>query len=466
MELRASNRWSRRHTLAGIAAAATAAMTATAAAATAAAGRAEVAMPALPRRRGRSHDIRAFGAVPGAPATAAIARAIAACAADGGGRVVVPAGRFPTGAIRLLSGTELHLARGATLAFSTDPADYPLAPTRWEGVELLGHAPLIGAWDAQDVAITGEGVLDGQASAANWWSWSGGDRFGWRPGMPNQRADRDALFAMAAAGVPPERRIFGPGHFLRPMFLQFQRCARVLVEGVTVQDSPCWSIHPALCEDVTVRGVSVVGHGPNTDGCDPESVTRMLIDRCAFDTGDDCIAIKSGRDADGRRLAAPTRGVLIRDCRMRAGHGGITIGSEVSGGVYDVVAERCAMSSPDLWYALRIKTNPRRGGAIAGIHLRDIDVGEVARAAIGCDFTYEGTGGPYPPRLADVTVERMRVARTGRVLDLHGLPGTPVPAIALADCRFDAVRAPDVLDQAAAPSTERVRVNGRPVSAS
>jgi polygalacturonase len=373
----------------------------------------------------------------------------------------VPPGRFLTGAIRLRSRVELHLKRGATLAFSTDPRDYPLAPTRCEGVELVNYAPLIGAWNAHDIAITGAGTLDGCGSNAHWWSWSSGPQFGWRPGMPDQRADRAALFAMAAAGVPPEKRVFGPGHFLRPMFVQFNNCQRVLVEGVTIRDAPCWVLHPVLSRDVTIRGVTVTGHGPNTDGCDPESVTSMLIDRCTFDTGDDCIAIKSGRDADGRRLAAPTRGIWIRNCIMRAGHGGVTIGSEMSGGVYDVLVEHCTMSSPDLWYALRIKTNPRRGGAIAGIHMRDIDVGRVAKAAIGCDFTYEGGEGPFTPSLRDVRVERLHATDVERVLELRGVAATPVAGLSLSDCRFDVVRQPSVLDHAAPVDLRRVRIAQR-----
>jgi polygalacturonase len=419
--------------------------------------------PTLPRRVGRDVDITQLGARgDGAtPATEALNLAIAACERMGGGRVVVPPGRFLTGAIRLRSRVELHLKRGATLAFSTDPRDYPLAPTRYEGVELVNYAPLIGAWNAHDIAITGAGTLDGCGSNAHWWSWSSGPQFGWRPGMPDQRADRAALFAMAAAGVPPEKRVFGPGHFLRPMFVQFNNCQRVLVEGVTIRDAPCWVLHPVLSRDVTIRGVTVTGHGPNTDGCDPESVTSMLIDRCTFDTGDDCIAIKSGRDADGRRLAAPTRGIWIRNCIMRAGHGGVTIGSEMSGGVYDVLVEHCTMSSPDLWYALRIKTNPRRGGAIAGIHMRDIDVGRVAKAAIGCDFTYEGGEGPFTPSLRDVRVERLHATDVERVLELRGVAATPVAGLSLSDCRFDVVRQPSVLDHAAPVDLRRVRIAQR-----
>ncbi|MDB5455267.1 MAG: glycoside hydrolase family 28 protein [Caulobacter sp.] len=396
--------------------------------------------------------------------TAAFARAIQQCAEAGGGRVLVPPGRWLTGAIRLRTGVELHLAQGATLVFSTDPARYPIVATRWEGVELMNYSPLIFADGERDVAITGRGVLDGQGAA--WWSWSSAPRFGWRPGLPNQREARNALFRMAEQGVPVARRVFGDGHSLRPMMLQFQNCANVLVEGVTLRDSPCWTIHPVLSRNVIVRDVTVIGHGPNTDGCDPESVDGMLIERCTFDTGDDCIAIKSGRNADGRRLARPTRNILIQDCLMKDGHGGVVIGSEVSGGVRDIFIRRCRMDSPNLWYALRFKNNAMRGGVVENIHCRDVQVGRLARAAITCDFNYEeGARGAFTPVLRNLTVERMSAQATVQVLDSQGLPTAPVRDIVLRDCQFDGVTQPSIITHTMGLRLERVRVNGKPVAA-
>lgn len=395
--------------------------------------------------------------------SAAFARAIQKCADAGGGRVVVPPGRWITGPIRLRTGVELHLMEGATVAFSTDAARYPIVATRWEGVELMNYAPLVFADGERDVAVTGRGVLDGQGAA--WWSWSSGERFGWRPGLPSQREARAALFRMAEQGVPVAQRIFGEGHYLRPMMLQFQNCANVLVEGVTLRDSPCWTIHPVLCRNVTVRDVTVIGHGPNTDGCNPESVDGMLIERCAFDSGDDCIAIKSGRNADGRRLAAPTRNILIQDCEMKDGHGGVVIGSEVSGGVNNVFVQRCHMDSPNLWYALRFKNNAMRGGVVENIHCRDIQVGRLARAAITCDFNYEeGANGAFTPVLRNVSVERMRATAATQVLDLQGLATAPVRDIVLRNCRFDGVAQPSIVTNTSGLKLERVRVNGRLVA--
>lgn len=420
-----------------------------------------VARVRRPRFAERTIDIRDHGATLGGEVscTAAFADAIAACAAAGGGRVLVPEGRWLTGAVRLLSGVDLHVAAGATVAFSTDLADYPIVPTRFEGVELMNHSPLIYATDVRDVAVTGTGTIDGQGAA--WWSWSGGARYGWREGLPSQRAARTRLFAMAEENVPVAERRFGGGDYIRPNLMQFQRCENVLIEGVTLRDSPCWNVHPVLSRNVLMRNVTVTGLGPNNDGCDPESVDGMVIEGCTFDTGDDCIAIKSGRNADGRRIAVPARDIVIRDCTMHAGHGGVVIGSEMSGGVENVFAERCRMSSPDLWYALRFKTNAVRGGRIAHIRARDIDVGVVERAAITCDFNYEeGANGPFVPELDDVVVERLKVENSVRVIDAQGLPQAPVGRISLQDCRFDGVREASIVERVRELDLVNVRVNG------
>ncbi|QJU60733.1 glycoside hydrolase family 28 protein [Sphingomonas sp. AP4-R1] len=423
---------------------------------------ARVRPPVFPKR---DVDIRAYGAQAGGRVlcTRAFADAIAACVAAGGGRVIVPDGRWLTGAIRLQSNVELHLEEGAVLLFSTDPALYPIVATRFEGVELMNYSPLIYASDVRNVAVTGRGTIDGQGAA--WWSWSGSARHGWREGLPNQRTARIRLFEMAEKGVPVAERRFGEGSYLRPNLIQFQRCDTVLIEGVTLRDSPCWNVHPVASRNVTLRGVTVSGLGPNNDGCDPESVDGMVIEDCTFDTGDDCIAIKSGRNADGRRLALPSHDIVIRRCTMKAGHGGVVIGSEVSGGVENVFAEQCTMSSPDLWYALRFKSNAVRGGRIAHVRARDITVGQVGKAAITCDFQYEeGRNGPFTPELDDIVVERLKVADAIRVLDCQGLPKAPVGRMTLRDCRFDGVREPSIVERITALRLDGVTVNGRPVA--
>lgn len=420
--------------------------------------------PGFPDRRLSVAD---FGAVGDGVTknTNSFAEAIKACADAGGGHVVVPAGRYLTGPIHLASNIDLHVQKEAVVLFSTDPADYPLAYTRYEGVELWNYSPLIYARGARNVAVTGAGLLNGRASNDYWWPWCGAERFGWEEGAPSQSADRHALFGMAEAGTPVDDRVFGHGHYLRPSFVEFYDCENVLVEGVHIHNSPFWNIHPVLCRNVLVRNVTVFGHGPNNDGCNPESVDGMLIEGCQFDTGDDCIAIKAGRNADGRRLDAPAQNILIRNCTMKAGHGGVVIGSEISGGVDNVFAENCYMSSPDLWYALRFKNNAMRGGVVENIHVRDIEVGQVSRAAITCDFNYEeGENGPYIPVVRDVTVEHLHVKNAGRVLDIQGLPGAPVRNITLRDCSFDGVDEKSIVRFAEGLSLTNVCVNGQSVT--
>jgi polygalacturonase len=423
-----------------------------------------VKAPTFPNR---TFDIVNFGAKADGKtlATGAIARAIAACSAAGGGRVLVPAGNFLTGAVHLKSNVELHLVAGATLLFSTDPAHYPMVFTRWEGIELMNYSPLVYAFEARNIAITGAGTLDGQASPEHWWSWKGpwgGEiEHGWREGMPNQRPARAVLFQMAEDRVPVEKRVFGEGHYLRPPFIQPYRCENVLIEGVRIRRSPFWNVHPVLCRNVILRGLDIFGHGPNNDGCDPESVDTMLIEDCSFDTGDDCIAINSGRNEDGRRLATPSQDIYVRNCRMRQGHGGITVGSQISGGARRVFAEKCVLDSPDLWYAIRFKNNALRGGLLEDFHYRDLRIGQVGRAAIACDFNYEeGAKGRFTPVLRHIRIERLHASKATRVLDSQGLPGAPVTDIALKDCSFDGVTEPSVIRHTEGLRLDNVRVNG------
>ncbi len=415
----------------------------------------------------RQFDISAFGAKGDGITlnTAAINVAIDRCAEAGGGRVVVPPGRFLTGAIHLKSNMDLHINEGATLLFSPDPGHYPLVFTRWEGVELMNHSPLIYAYGQQNIAITGKGTIDGQGSIENWWSWSSGAKFGWRDGMPDQRPARNALFRMAEEGVPVEQRVFGQGHYLRPPLIQTYACENVLIEGVRLRNSPFWNIHPVLCRNVIVRDVDISGHGPNNDGCDPESVDHMLIVRCTFNTGDDCIAIKSGRNADGRRLHVPSQNIVIRDCVMKDGHGGVVTGSEISGGVRWVFAENCRMDSPDLWYAIRFKNNAQRGGVLEHFYFRDIEVGQVSKAVMTCDFNYEeGAKGAFTSVLRHVTIERLRASQALRVLDSQGLRTAPVSDITLRGCTFEGVTETSIVTDTQGLRLDKVRVNGRSVS--
>jgi polygalacturonase len=394
--------------------------------------------------------------------TEAIRRAINKCASAGGGRVLVPAGVFLTGAIHLKDNVNLHLASGATLRFSRDPQQYlPAVFTRWEGTECMNYSPFIYAYGQKNIAITGTGTLDGQADCEHWWPWKGNTACGWRQGQPNQQKARDLLMQMGAQDVPVSRRVFAEGHYLRPSFIQPYRCQNVLIEGLSVTNSPMWEVHPVLCANVTVRGVKVSSHGPNNDGCDPECCRDVLIEDCHFDTGDDCIAIKSGRNRDGRRVAAPCENVVIRRCEMKDGHGGVTIGSEVSGNVRNVFAEDCRMDSPNLDRVLRIKTNAVRGGIVERVFMRNVTVGQVADAVLSIDFHYEeGANGPESPVVHEIELDRVTCKKSKYALYLRGFSSAPIRNVRLKDCTFDNVEKKDLVEYAEGLVLENVKVNG------
>lgn len=369
--------------------------------------------------------------------TRAIAEAIDICAQQGGGRVVIPAGEFLTGAIHLKSNVNLHLEKNATLKFSTNPQDYlPAVFTRFEGTELYNFSPLIFALGQTNVAITGEGTLDGQAGNDNWYAWKSS------PG-------RKTLVKLAANGVPVEQRRFGTNEMLRPSFIEFNRCKNVLVEGVKIRRSPMWEIHPLLCTNVIVRGVDIFSHGVNNDGCDPESCSDVLIENCLFDTGDDCIAIKSGRNNDGRRVGVPSQNLVIRDCTFRDGHGGVTIGSEISGSCSNVFVENCEMSSSNLVCALRLKSNGMRGGVLQNIFMRNVKVGFVRDSVLQIDFLYEeGAKGDFMPVAKNIVMEKISVTHTPRVLNVRGFPGAEISGVRIYDSSFRQITKPDVIESA------------------
>jgi len=394
--------------------------------------------------------------------------AIEKCHAAGGGRVVVR-GEQSTGPIRLMSRVNLHLEKGATLRFSRDPADYPLVLTRFEGVEVMNYSPLIYAFECEDVAVTGEGTLDGQADDEHWWPWKGVTT-GKRDDVTKnddrpapQVADRNKLFEQSENNVPVAERVFGPGHFLRPTFFEPYRCKNVLIDGVTFRNAPFWVMHPTLSTNVTVRNVTVDSHGPNNDGCDPESCRDVLIEDCVFDTGDDCIALKSGRNNDGRRVHTPVENVIIRRCRMKDGHGGITIGSEITGGARNVFAEQCRLDSENLERALRIKTNTLRGGVVENVFVRDIEIGTVKLAPIEVDLRYEPRdSGPFIPEVRNIVVERMRSAKSKHGLYIHGLENAPVRNVVVRDSTFRGVAEGHVIEGAVNIVLERVIVEAAP----
>jgi len=419
----------------------------------------------VPTFRNEDFDIRKFGAQTGGekPATDAIRDAIKACGRAGGGRVVIPAGVFVTGAVHLESNVNLHISKDATLKFSRDPKDYPIVFTRFESTECMNFSPFIYAWEKQNIAVTGPGTLDGQADAEHWWPMR--KRQARTAGEGTNDDDRKRLVEMGNQHVPVKERIFGEGHTLRPNFVQPYRCQNVLFEDFTMINSPMWELNPVLCKNVTVRNVKIDSHGPNNDGCDPECCDDVLITNCEFSTGDDCIAIKSGRNEDGRRVNVPCSNVIIRDCVMKDGHGGVSIGSEVSGGIRNVFIERCQMSSPHLERGLRIKTNSYRGGVIDNIHFSQITIGEVAEAAVEVDFFYEeGKGGPFKPDVKNIFISDVTSKKSKFGIFLRGYPDAQITGVTISHCKFDNAANANLFQDVAAVNLKDVLVNGKSVT--
>lgn len=400
-----------------------------------------------------SVSITDFGAVADDPANLAheaINSAILDVSLKGGGTVTVPDGVFHTGPITLLSNVRLHLADNAVLRFSTDPALYfPAVSSRWEGLDCYNTHPLIYAYGATNIAITGKGTIDGSGADDNWYG--RGRRTERRPyradpddpGSKQMQGSRVRLLEWGESRTPMHERIFTELDGLRPQTVHFNRCKTILIEGVTLLRSPFWVIHPLFCEDFILRGVTINNDGPNGDGCDPESCRNVLMEDCIFNTGDDCIAIKSGRNEDGRRWNVPSENVIVRNCLMKNGHGGVVIGSEISGGFRNLFVENCKMDSPNLDRVIRIKTSTARGGLIENIHVRNIEVGECREAVLRINLNYESNEKArrgFIPTVRNVNLENVSCNKSKYGVWLYGLDeSVNIEGVRLTNCTFEGV---------------------------
>lgn len=374
----------------------------------------------LPEIPDRDYIITDFGARPGGTADArpAILAAIEKASADGGGRVVIPAGVWLSrGPIHLASRIDLHVADGATLLFSPVASDYlPVVLTRWEGTEMYGYSPLIYAFEVHDVAITGTGTIDGNGeSQFHAWAKIAEDDF--------QRLRR-----MGVDGTPRERRIFGEGTHLRPSIIQFFRADRVLLEDYTVRNSPFWVNHLVYTDDATVRRIRVDSHHPNNDGVDVDSSRDVLIEHCWFRTGDDAVVVKSGRDRDGREVGRPSENVVVRHNDM-GGEDGIALGSEMSGGIRNVYFTDNVLRKGAS--AIRFKANLDRGGTVEHIRVRNFTVEEFENL-FWFQLDYPGLlGGGHPSTYRDIVFENFTVERAGTVFDADAPAAAPLRDVTL-----------------------------------
>lgn len=357
-----------------------------------------------------------------------IQAAVDACAA-GGGVVVVPKGRWESGPIHLYSNIHLQLEDGAVICFSSRPEDYlPVVFTRWEGMECYNYSPLIYARDCENISITGGGTLLGNGEA--WWHWKK---------LQQEAADR--LCYAQSDGIPVEQRVFGTVEAaLRPSFIQTICCKNVLFQGFTIKDGPQWTIHPVYCEDVTVRDVTVSTHGPNTDGLNPDSCRGVLIERCTFDTGDDCIAVNSGMNEDGWRVNRPCENIEIRDCVMSGGHGAVVIGSAVSGGVRNVYAHHCRIRGT--MQGIRIKSMRGRGGYVEDVTFSHMEMENVTDQAIQINMFYEfSTVTPrseVPSSCRNISIRDIQGSSAGTGIQIRGLPECRLKDITLENIHLDA----------------------------
>jgi polygalacturonase len=363
-------------------------------------------------------DIRDFGAIADGQTkvTGALRRAIAEASSQGGGTVLVPAGRWLTGPIHLASNINLHVSAGAVLAFSRDFADYlPPVLTRWEGLELYNYSPLIYARDCENVALTGQGTLDGQGEA--WWPWK-----------KTQHEAAAQLYEMASSGVPTAERVLASEGGLRPSFVQTLGCKNVLIEGVTLRNGPFWTIHPVYSENVIVRRVRVETTGPNNDGCDPDSSRNVLIEDSSFSTGDDCVVIKSGLNEDGWRVGQPSENIVVRRLRGERGHGGVVIGSEMSGDVRNVWVTDSEFFGTDR--GLRIKSMRGRGGIVENVYYDHVRHHDIRLMVVEVTSFYgSSTLKPKtetPPTIRNIHVSNVSARGAKQAIEIVGLPELPV----------------------------------------
>lgn len=439
------------------------------------------AQPSLPATRANLAD---FGARPDGETlnTAAFARAIDALAAKGGGTLVVPPGIWLTGPIELRSRIRLHLEAGALIQFSRDHTLYPMRVFDARGEKEVDVTSPLSANHAEDIAITGAGVIDGGGDAwrhvkkaktteAFWKTLvaSGGvvnakgDE--WLPAAPGFEAGAGLRALVASGSLNPAD--YQPYWFiLRPRLMRLLECKRVLIEGVTFRNAPNWTLHPWLCEDVTVRDVKIFNDrwAQNSDALDVDSCRRVHVVGCIVDTGDDGLCLKSGINEAGRRIGVPTEDVLIENCTVYEGHGGFTIGSEMSGGVRNVLVQNCTFIGTAL--GLRFKTARGRGGLVENIHIRGIRMTGIEGSAIDFNFFYfsEGQAAAAVPPVTEGTptfrnilFEDITSHGSKAAFTLRGLPEMPLREITFRDVSLAATRGAD-LAYAEGIVFERVRI--------
>ncbi|WP_456311891.1 glycoside hydrolase family 28 protein [Pseudomonas shirazensis] len=351
---------------------------------------------------------------------AAFDKAMALCKKNNGGTIIVPKGIYKiNGPIHFLSNVNLKIEKGAKIKFSDNPQDYlPMVLTSWEGTILYNYSPLIYAYECNNIAITGEGTIDGEGGKT------------WKTFKAKEAKGKDLSREMNHNNAALQDRKFGEGYFLRPQMIQFFKCKNILVENVRIENSPFWCLHLLKSESITVRGISYKSLNYNNDGIDPEYAKDVLIENVTFDNGDDNVAIKAGRDHEGRaNSATPSQNIVIRNCNFKGLHG-VVLGSEMSAGIQNVYVENCKTVGY-LKRGIYIKTNADRGGYIKNIFVRNIQLDEV-EDCLYLTANYHGEGSGYQSDISNIHFSNItcnKASESGIVI--QGFPEKKIRNISL-----------------------------------
>lgn len=429
-------------------------------------------------------DITQYGAVAGGreKCTAAFAQAIAACSAAGGGRVLVPKGTFLTGPIRLLSDVELHVARGARVLFSRDFDDYPLVLTDYEGLEAVRCVSPLSGDGLRNVSITGEGTFDGQGEA-------------WRPVKRFKMTEQQWAELTASGGVVDEHELWWPTQaalagrklveklrrehrpmkiedyapardFLRPNMVKLSNCRDLRIDGPTFTNSAAWNVHLLLCENVAVHNATILNpwYSSNGDALDIDACRNVTVADSHFDCGDDAICIKSGKDEAGRKRGRACENIVVANCTVRHAHGGVTVGSEMSGGVRNLRVTNCIFTGTDI--GLRFKSTRGRGGTVENVEISNVTMADIRHEAISINLYYfvrKATAEPVSertPRFKDFVIRNVTCQGARRAIEIRGLPEMPVDRIRLQNIDMTAEHGALIAD-AANVTLQDVRLHTR-----
>lgn len=364
--------------------------------------------------------------------TSLIKRAIDSLAGAGGGTVYFPAGKYLTGPIIFISNITLYLDAGATIEFSDDFDDYlPMVQSRWEDVRVKNFCPQLYAYNCENIAIKGDGHIDGNGK--KWWDF-------WnqvKNGSPSDSKWQKIFLEENAELLDRNEYLRAKNAFLRPQMFLSYNCKNILIEGVSFSDPPFWTIVPTFSDNITITGITIENpdYSPNTDGIDLSSCTNVHISNSHISVGDDCIVIKSGRDEDGREANRPTENLTITNCTMLKGHGGVVIGSEMSGNVKRVAISNCVFEGTDV--GIRIKTMRGRGGIVEDVRVSNVVMYDMVKQGVIITMRYQPTQpeefSERTPQIRNVHLSDINIRNADRAIAIYGLEEKDVEKITFSD---------------------------------